>query len=323
MTSNKKSEKYRGFTTVQFQIPKGLINAQLISNNTFARLSKATTIKIPKSPLVNVQISPAMKSLTDINRIRFNENPFMSHIRRMQIVSDSMQRSIKPLVDFQRRANKIFEGLSKIGKAFRPFQAIQILANNQYVYWDYLSNEFVNEIIDAGACDNVDDFMINYYENRKDENIEYVIKGIKTSIISKPIKKMFTQAISAYRRKQYAISLAGLFVIVDFLLTNCSGNATTSIYRRGEAILEKLDNDETIESEELSILTLTMTFESMIKSISKSSDFETGEEPINLNRHWILHGRSERMIEQSDCIKIIYFIYSILLIQKISAPQTE
>lgn len=37
-------------------------------------------------------------------------------------------------------------------------------------------------------------------------------------------------------------------------------------------------------------------------------------EPLKLNRHWVLHGRSKRIASKLDCIKVINLIYSICLI---------
>lgn len=58
-----------------------------------------------------------------------------------------------------------------------------------------------------------------------------------------------------------------------------------------------------------------LTFEKTMELFSTNFDFK-GEEPKELNRHWIMHGRSRRRKTEHDCVKLIYFIYGILLIDE-------
>ena len=41
-------------------------------------------------------------------------------------------------------------------------------------------------------------------------------------------------------------------------------------------------------------------------------------EPKILNRHWIMHGRSLRRKTKLDCVKMIRFIYGIILLDEIA-----
>ena len=126
-------------------------------------------------------------------------------------------------------------------------------------------------------------------------------------------KKVFSQAIMAYREKKNDLAIIGLLVVIDGLLTDVSGNFGTNIITRAKAVIEKVEENEIICNNDIIPMTLAITFQRTMESLSESTSF-TGKEPKNLNRHWILHGRSYRRKTKLDCIKILNFIYGILLI---------
>jgi metal-dependent hydrolase (beta-lactamase superfamily II) len=78
-----------------------------------------------------------------------------------------------------------------------------------------------------------------------------------------------------------------------------------------------LEDNEEIENDEFSVFALLITFRETMESFSRNSDFKK-KEPKNLNRHWIMHGRSRRRKTKLDCIKTIRFIYGIILIDELS-----
>ena len=81
--------------------------------------------------------------------------------------------------------------------------------------------------------------------------------------------------------------------------------------------MRKLEDNEEIENDEFSVFALLITFRETMESFSHNSDFKK-KEPKNLNRHWIMHGRSRRRKTKLDCIKTIRFIYGIILIDELS-----
>ena len=102
------------------------------------------------------------------------------------------------------------------------------------------------------------------------------------------------------------------------VLSEATQNPTHSPKERCNAILDKLMDLDDIADEEYATLTLFMTFNAMVKSFYKTISF-SDPEPRFLNRHWIMHGRIQREMTRLDCIKLLRFLYGIILIDYIDA----
>ena len=61
-----------------------------------------------------------------------------------------------------------------------------------------------------------------------------------------------------------------------------------------------------------------MTFNTFAKSFYETIPF-SDEEPQLLNRNWIMHGRSQREYKRIDCIKLLRFLYGIILVDYIDS----
>lgn len=66
-------------------------------------------------------------------------------------------------------------------------------------------------------------------------------------------------------------------------------------------------------SEDLNDYSLYYTIFDVIRSFTDSSSFDETE-PTLLNRHWLMHGRTNREYTLVDCIKILSMIYGMLLV---------
>ena len=126
-------------------------------------------------------------------------------------------------------------------------------------------------------------------------------------------KRLYFQSVKAFRNGDSDLAVTGLTSVFDVLLTEISGNPTSSLKARVEAIKKKLKNEELLDHDEYAMITLALTLERTLDSFSANSDFK-GKEPKGLNRHWIAHGRSTRKKSKIDCVKMINLIYGLLLI---------
>lgn len=202
----------------------------------------------------------------------------------------------------------------------RPYRAIEKLAENQYVYWDYLDDEFIDTILQSH---NINKTMREL--NSKQNYAE--IKAIASKCFQSPritsYHKIFSQSMTAFENGDTDLALLGFISIIDGLLSDVSNKITaTNIYSRANPILEKLENSEVIEDSEYAELALLITFRNSMELLGANSKFDQ-EEPKNLNRHWIMHGRSRRRKTKLDCVKMIRFIYGIILIDEFSRKEAE
>jgi hypothetical protein len=247
-----------------------------------------------------------------------------------EISKQLAENLISPLIEFQKRIAEITEPLAEFQKNIativaplaeytKVLSAIKLLGENQFVFWDYISKDFALGLLQA---EDVNDFMLEYYIRNDSKKYKETIQACKSNKLIKPYKKLFSQSISAYNRNQYHLAIMGLLSIVDGLLSDISEKSGTHIESRAKAITDKLSDNIELSNDDFSIWFLYSTFTDIIKSIGASAPFY-GEEPELLNRHWIMHGRTKKKISQLDYIKIINFIYGILLLNKISNEEME
>ena len=222
---------------------------------------------------------------------------------------ETWREMLRPIQDAIELINTQYgDSIAKLIQKIRPMKAVDIMRNNQYVYWQPLHNELVDAIIGA---DDVDDVLLKFEIENNEAKVEDTIRSCIDSKLLGENKRMFYQATDAYRRGDCDLSIVALFSILDGLLTKSSGSIKTN-----------MDSDAMLESDECSILILGMTFCSTIESLSESIPF-SDDEPQKLNRHWIVHGRSTREIKPIDCIKLINCIYGVILIERLSSEQFQ
>ena len=56
--------------------------------------------------------------------------------------------------------------------------------------------------------------------------------------------------------------------------------------------------------------------------ITTSSEI-SADEPETINRHWLLHGRSDFEIDEMDCIRLFNAVQSLCMIVKVEAKETQ
>lgn len=259
-----------------------------------------------------MEINPdAIERLNDFKK---NLSAFINNVTSGLLV---FSETIRKFVDSY--AYRFAEIAQTIAKFTRPLRAIKLLAENQYVFWDFFTQEFVDEILES---DNINRTLREINERTKYvETLQLIDKTTNDSRMV-PFKKLYTQAVNSFHSGDRELALVGFMSVIDGILSTVSHSNTTSIFKRADAILKKLEENDELESDEYGILALTYTFRETMQSLSANSDFSK-KEPRLLNRHWIMHGRSRRKKTKLDCVKMIRFIYSILLIDDLARKEAE
>lgn len=247
------------------------------------------------SPLIEMvkAVKETMKPITEVVR-KFDEI-----MQPMRELTESIQLQFK-------------EVAIALSKSLRPLHAAEMLGEAQYVYWDYMTNEFVDAIINS---QNINETLGKIIERDNFKTVNDTIEKCRINSYMSNYAYLFDQSVTAFMNGQLDLAVIGFTSIIDGLLSDTSGNHTTAIATRANAIIEKLEENETVDSDEYALMILLFTFEKTMELFSASSDFK-GEEPKELNRHWIMHGRSRRRKTELDCVKLVNFIYGILLIDE-------
>lgn len=252
-------------------------------------------------------------------------NETISRIREItrsaQEMMQNLQDILRPLFETieQYKPNIIAIGAALSGMA-RSLSAIGKLGDAQFVYWDYLPPEFVDAIVDSK---NTNKTLRELLEHDRFRKVNDTVNQTLAHPMIRSYKRLYMQCVKAFQNGNRDLAVLGFVSIFDGLLSDISKNPTHSLKPRIDAIKQKLDKKEILNSDEHAVLTLAVTVEKTLDTFAASSDFN-GKEPKGLNRHWIAHGRSLRRKTKLDCVKMINLIYGLLLIEELDTTgETE
>jgi len=208
---------------------------------------------------------------------------------------------------------RMMEVAKVVGEKSKPLIVVSKLAEAQFIYWEYLNNEFIEEILEF---DDTDEALLNLHANEPGMASSTIAACLGNPALAS-YGEVLTQTISAYENGHYDLAAMGIISIFDGLLFDFSGMPTiTQISKRAEAFLDKFSETGFLENEEYAILALHLTYNETVKSLAARAPFNE-KEPEKLNRHWIMHGRSRRKRTELDCMKLFRLLYGTLLFKEL------
>lgn len=245
----------------------------------------------------------------------------IQEITRPALVAlQNIQSTLQPIVEaLEQYKPKVAEIGQALLQATRPLSAIRKMGEAQFVFWDYMTDEFVDAIVGA---ENINKTLREQLIRDRFSAVNKTIDKTLSSAVMQKHKRLYSQSVNAFRSGDSDLAVTGFTSVFDGLLAETSGNPTSRLGPRINAIKQKLDNDELLNHDEYATITLAMTLEKTLDSFSAPSDFK-GKEPKGLNRHWIAHGRSTRKKTKLDCVKMINLIYGLLLIGDIESTASS
>lgn len=249
-------------------------------------------------------------------------------LKQMEEVSNKAQENLlfavmqfaDILPQYKKLTDQFYENvvpsLLIIEKASTHLANVSRLGDISFVTWEKYPDDFYEK---AHSIKTNQDFRAYVYGWLKDHDFKEVDETIdrlfnNEQIVAIPV---FKQAIKAYNQNAYDLAALGFTAIIDRLLSEISGKKTlTSIPQRIRIIEDKvIKHEQSLTLSDENDYILISSFTKTIENFAARSDFE-GDEP-DLNRHWIMHGRTKNGMQQFDCIRLIYFIYGISLLDKL------
>ncbi len=112
-------------------------------------------------------------------------------------------------------------------------------------------------------------------------------------------RQLLTQVDGAYARGEYAIAVPALLTVLEGVLMDGCGNKTGVISAVNERVRQE-DPDSIFGW-------IWEAVGRFVREVYARSDF-SGERPLVLNRHWILHGRDAAEWEEADCLRLMQAI---------------
>lgn len=151
-------------------------------------------------------------------------------------------------------------------------------------------------------------FFSTYYNSN---NFKLMVKHINKSEITKTRKALFNDCVDAYNSYKYLLCINSLATILEGLLSDLDDDKTNIKMMK----ICKGNMDATQRDKKLIINLVWTSFYSFISTLYKKSNFDE-DEPLIINRHWLLHGRTDREYDKEDCLRLFNSIYTIVSIIK-------
>ena len=157
------------------------------------------------------------------------------------------------------------------------------------------------------SIDSIDACLRKYLETSNYSSTLFAIDKCNVFLIDSILWK---QALSSYIQEEYHAAAIVFTVLVDNLLsTYLEDKKVTSFKTRITYLINEVKNTNNNVPPAYLLDTL---FKSII-AFAEPHDFNASE-PSCINRNWLLHGKTTRVITKLDCIKLIHMIYGIILV---------
>lgn len=156
-----------------------------------------------------------------------------------------------------------------------------------------------------------DNYFNDFYLRRKNVNFKLMVKHIGLALPSETTKKLFAQCVENFINENYLITVNSLVTLLEGVLSSCESN-------KNNIWMMKICKDqiEKVKIDKKQIRQIVWTsFANFITLLYTKSDF-ANEEPSNINRHWLLHGRTEGDWGKEDCLRLFNAIYTIISLKK-------
>ena len=145
----------------------------------------------------------------------------------------------------------------------------------------------------------IDDWLTDYYTANDNKEINEIFKILKDTSYLRPRIKLLEECIDNFRVKNYFVSVPALVSLLEgAILTRYKLLKSNDIW-----VKEKTEKELNEHKEDGPKRLILISINSFTQKLFKKSPFED-DEPELINRHWILHGRSELNYKISDNIRL-------------------
>lgn len=153
-----------------------------------------------------------------------------------------------------------------------------------------------------------DMFFSDYYTSRV---FQMMVKHVNASQIVASKIKLFNECVDSYQEGKYSLCVTALLTILEGILVNFADKKNkTKMLDVCKGNMDRTENEKKLIRH-----LIWISFYNFIDNLYKSSNFE-GNEPDVINRHWILHGRTETEWKSQDCLRLFNAIYTLVTMMK-------
>lgn len=176
----------------------------------------------------------------------------------------------------------------------------------------------VNVIGNTEEISNIEKFFEMYFTQDDYKFTRKMIENILDAPISEGLKKMVRECWTAFQNKLYAVCATSLLSVIEGVLSEFSDDK--SDVRMMKVCQKHVDE---FPADGSSILKhVWISYNNFIRNLYQKSDFKQ-DEPDEVNRHWLLHGRSDFEIEEIDCLRLFNAVDSLCMVVKKENKEAE
>lgn len=163
------------------------------------------------------------------------------------------------------------------------------------------------ELQACGADDKkIDAFFETFY---KKSTLNTTCRKIEKALPNQGQKQRFSECLEAFNQGLYSICLDTLITVLEGFLS-CYNDDPNDV--RMMKVCKYHADEEAARGKTIKRLCWESMYE-YIKMLFEKSHFDQIE-PNKVNRHWVLHGRTSRIGEKNDCLRLINALSTLALI---------
>lgn len=167
--------------------------------------------------------------------------------------------------------------------------------------------EIRKSIDDIEALDTI---FVNFYSNKE---FLLMCRHIRLAMENAGQQKVLEECIDIYRQGLYSACITALTVVLEGFISSFGDDPRDVRVMR----ICKFHADETKKKGKMLQSLCWLSLYEFTRIFFDKSDFDKVESPV-VNRHWISHGRTSRIGEQADCLRVFNAISTLACIKKYS-----
>lgn len=176
----------------------------------------------------------------------------------------------------------------------------------------------INVIGKTDEIADINNFLYQYYLQDNYHVAQDMIDSILSSKIKDGLKKMTTECWMAFKAKMYAVCATSLLSVIEGILSEFSDDKQDI---RMMKVCQKHFNTFPADGSTIA-KHVWVSYNKFIRNLYHKSDF-TADEPDTINRHWLLHGRSDFEIEEQDCLRLFNAVQSLCIVVNKEAKNNQ
>ena len=162
----------------------------------------------------------------------------------------------------------------------------------------------------------INTFLHAFFTRKNYAVTKKMICGISSSCTHLGLKKVVNECWIAFQNNLYAVCAIALLTVIEGMLSDFSDDKQDiRMMRICQKQVDYYSRENKYTAAHLIEKYVWESYNLFIRNLYRKSDFTFGEPDI-INRHWLLHGRSEFDIAELDCIRLFNALDSLCMVIK-------